>query len=110
MTDGIPGPKSSPARKNAAIARCCKAWEQAYEAKFEESESEFYAKYDAHNAYRQAMPPLSGYDDICNFIACVTHGMLIGAIENEKASKLLYAAQVALSSVRNQPKKQQSRA
>jgi hypothetical protein len=49
------------------------------------------------------MPPLSGYENIRDFIACVAHAMLIGAIQSEQGSKLLYAAQVALCTVRNQP-------
>lgn len=40
-------------------------------------------------------PPLSGADNIRDFIACVAHGMLIAAIEGPAGARLLYAAQVA---------------
>jgi hypothetical protein len=54
-------------------------------------------------AYRRAMPPLSGQQSISDFIACVAHGMLIGAIGGNNGTKLLYAAQVALGTIRRQP-------
>jgi hypothetical protein len=56
----------------------------------------------AGQAYRKAMPTLTGQENIENFIACVAHGMLIGAIEGNDATKLLYAAQVALSTLQRQ--------
>ena len=52
---------------------------------------------DAFKAYREAMPPLSGAQNIRDFIACVAHGMLMDVFSSEEASKLLYAAQVAAS-------------
>jgi hypothetical protein len=53
----------------------------------------------ADHAYSKAMPPLVGYENICNFIACVGYGMLTGHFVDSQATKLLYAAQVALSTV-----------
>ena len=41
------------------------------------------------------MPPLSGHENICDFIACVAHGILIEAISGSDGARLLYAAQVA---------------
>ena len=52
------------------------------------------------------MPPLIGYQNICDFIACTGYGMLIGAIKDDSGSKLLYAAQVALATVPAQAKTQ----
>ena len=52
------------------------------------------------------MPDLSGYQDIRDFIACVAHGMLIGAIDAIEGPKLLYAAQVASGVLRHEPKEQ----
>jgi hypothetical protein len=49
----------------------------------------------AADAYREAMPPLTGSENIRNFIACVGHGMLLHIFNENEASKLLYAAQVA---------------
>lgn len=50
-------------------------------------------------AYSLVMPPLSGAENISDFIACVTHGMLLGAIPGADATRLLYAAQVAHSAI-----------
>jgi hypothetical protein len=57
-------------------------------------------------ALRLAMPPLSGYQNICDFITCAGYGMLLGAIKHKNAGKLLYAAQVALAAVPREPKTQ----
>ncbi len=57
----------------------------------------------AEKAYLDAMPSLSGHENIRDFVACVTNAMLIGAITDNQGTKLLYAAQVALTTVRCQP-------
>lgn len=49
----------------------------------------------AANAYREAMPPLTGAGNIRDFIACVGHGMLLNVFKESEATKLLYAAQIA---------------
>ncbi len=52
-------------------------------------------------AYRHTMPYLlPDRDSIDAFIACVTHGLVIHVFEPAEASKLLYAAQVTLGSLR----------
>ena len=50
------------------------------------------------------MPDLAGHENIRDFIACVTQGMVIGAIDS---IKLLYAAQVAIGALRCTPKSQE---
>ncbi|MGD0479009.1 MAG: hypothetical protein ABSA42_02485 [Terracidiphilus sp.] len=90
---------SSPALANHAIARCARAWEDAYRTEMEESDSEYLATKKAGEAYRAALPPLTSRDDCRDFIACVAHGILLGAIPATDAGKLLYAAQVALGAV-----------
>jgi hypothetical protein len=49
----------------------------------------------ADDAYRAALPPLAGEANIRNFVACITHGMVLGVFEPSEGSKLLYGAQVA---------------
>ena len=93
----------SPASANPAVARCCKAWSRLFHAELAEGEIGMVAASKAAKAYRNAMPPLSGYDNIRDFIACTAHGMLLGAILGDEGAKLLYAAQVALGSIRLQP-------
>src|SRR6185437_12980035 len=50
-------------------------------------------------AYFRHIPFLSDAENIRAFIACVGHGMLIGAIHMQDGAKLLYAAQVARSAL-----------
>jgi hypothetical protein len=94
---------SNPIPENAAIARCMSEWQRVYREKRAKKESSFSASREAAPAYRRAMPPLSGQENISDFIACVAHGMLIGAINGTDGTKLLYAAQVALGTIRRQP-------
>jgi hypothetical protein len=54
-----------------------------------------FARVAAHKAFQKSLPPLAGQENIQNFIACVAHGMLIGAILSQDGARLLYAAQVA---------------
>jgi hypothetical protein len=95
--------ESGPACENAAVAHCCDAWKYVYQASTREEDGDT-ARQVADEAYRIAMPPLSGYQNICDFLACAAHGILIGAIEEKSGTKLLYAAQIALSTIRQQPK------
>jgi hypothetical protein len=102
------GDKSSPARHIPAVAICCDARQTAFNEVYAEQKSEYSARKAAAQAFRSAMPPLSGYQSICDFIACVAYGMAIQAIEDALGSKLLYAAQIALGSIRVQPKPPQT--
>jgi hypothetical protein len=89
--------KSNPSFANPAVAHCCKAWKKAFRATTDADKSEIIAAYEAAEAYRAAMPPLSTRDSCRDFIACVAQGMLLGAIPEKDGGKLLYAAQVALA-------------
>jgi len=75
--------------------------------KFEEGEEDFQAELEgaarasstalkaAGEAFRVALPPLTGEANIGDFVACVAHGMVLGVFTANEGSKLLYAAQVA---------------
>jgi hypothetical protein len=91
-----------PALKNAAVALCACAWERVYQASLERTKSEYKAGCDAGKAFRQAMPSLCGYENICDYIACASYGMLSGAIDKKDGTRFLYAAQVALAAVPHQ--------
>jgi hypothetical protein len=103
----IPAPSEAnepiAASANPAVARCLNAWKCAYKKEFAKCEDEDDASEVAQKAYRDVMPSLSGYENIRDFIACVVNAMLIGAIEDNQGTKLLYGAQVALTTVRRQP-------
>jgi hypothetical protein len=58
----------------------------------------------AENAYLDAMPDLAGYQNIRDFIACVSYGVISGALSPIHSPGYLYAAQVAISALRLEPK------
>jgi len=109
LVEAIPLPEIDLNSKQAraAIKRCCAAWQRAYDAYLDGTAKDEYDKSDAARkagfAYCRTMPPLAGYESIRDFIACAAHGILIEAIPEKRANQLLYAAQVALASLRYEP-------
>lgn len=94
-----PEQAAGPALQNPAVARCVEAWAAAYKMhRKRKIRDKWPAEKAACQAYRHALPPLIGYQNICDFIACTGYGILIGVME-EEATKLLYAAQVALGTI-----------
>jgi hypothetical protein len=97
----------------SAVERCAKAYYDKAEIEDPHDTGVDPAALErVHLAYRHAMPYLlPDPDSIDAFIACVTHGLVIQVFEPAEASKLLYAAQVALGSLRarNQASPQQSK-
>jgi hypothetical protein len=112
QTATVPSETNIPHTVNAnpAVTRCMNAWTRAYKEERAKHKSSFEASQSAEKAYRDAMPPLSGYENIRDFIACVANAMLIGAIMDNQGTKLLYAAQVALTTLRRQPASPQTTA
>lgn len=109
--DPGPGLTAGPAcaSPKAALRRCCAAWQRAFDdymqpIKRKDSSDELFAAMAAATAYCNAMPMLAGADGVRDFLACVAHGILIGAIQREKSSQLLYAAQVALGTIPREPR------
>jgi len=114
LTASIPSPgvQSNARQIRSALRRCNDAWKRAYDAclqkeKIEPGQEDTFwhaqAAKPAAAAYCRAMPLLFGSGNIHTFLACVAHGILIGAIPREKGSQLLYAAQVAHSTILRTP-------
>ena len=106
-----PGPAPSYSNPKTALRRCCAAWQRSFDAYMEQNEyktdsDNIFAAKEAGEAYRNAKPMLSGYEGVCEFLACAAHGILIGAIPRDKSGQLLYAAQIALNTLPHQPSKQ----
>ena len=105
-----PAPKLRPDSADArpALKRCLAAWRRSFNAYMESSDGDstdkIFAAHEADKAYCNAMPLLSSYESIRDFIACTAHGILIGAIPPQKSGHILYAAQVALSTLQCEPK------
>jgi len=96
-------PSVEPSR-NPAVLRCCEASRRALLAAKSQGIEGYPLRELEVNAYRDAMPDLAGYENIRDFIACVTHGFVDSIISFSEAPKLLYAAQVALGALRHAPK------
>ena len=88
------------AAANPAVARCLNAWARTNKAERAKGKSKMDADREANQAYRDAMPPLSGLENIRDFIACVARAMIDHIFLNDTATKLLYAAQVAYTTNR----------
>ena len=101
--------KTAPVSSNLAVVRCCEAYVLAYRAAKKLDKSNYTTTEEAQKAFRAAMPPLSGLENIRDFIACVAHGMLIKATEGPDRARLLYAAQVAHTTTRTQSPPPKSR-
>jgi hypothetical protein len=96
------GGRIQPCSRKSCSSALLERVETYLQAEVKKGNDEVFAAYDADKAYREAMPPLSGYENIRDFIVCTAHGMLIGAILDKQGAKLLYAAQVALCMARSE--------
>ena len=96
-----PSAQNIPTTGNLAVARCLEAYERAYRSRLAKDGNRYAATDYAGRLYRAAMPAPSSRDGIRDFIACVAHGVLIGAISATDSKVLLYAAQVAQSALRD---------
>jgi len=95
---------TNPSSGNPAIAQCCKAYADVLKLAPSKGRVDFETVSRAEKAYREAMPPLSGNENIRDFLACLAHGMLIGAISLTDGTRLTYVAQVAYSARHIEPK------
>ena len=89
----------NPALENLSVRFCDMVYARSLDLALKQNKTGVIARRNAAMIFRLALPPLSGYQNICNFIACIGYGILLGAIKPDTGTKLLYAAQVALSTV-----------
>lgn len=103
LTEEVPDRLS----ENDAVAQCLRAWNITMKnerARLDEGESEYEAEKEANEAFLAAMPPLSGYQNICDFIACVTQAYMWEVIRQKQAEHLFAAAKIALGALGLEPK------
>ena len=98
------------ASANPAVARCVNAWGRVHKAERAKGKSSSQANSAADRAYLDALPPLSGDENIRDFIACVTQSMIADIILENSGTKYLYAAQAAHTTTRGQSKTPKSAA
>jgi hypothetical protein len=95
-------------QNHPAVQRCLAA-ARAAQADAETRQQERYQCEDCFKqAYVEALPDLSTYQNVCDFITCVTYAMIIGVMYEKETKSYLYAAQVALSAVRRPNAKTQA--
>ncbi len=85
--------------RNEAVQFCLEIWRDEYNQQRAAGNTEYTAGQQAHKAFREAMPDLIADSDIRDFIACVSRGILIGAIDAPNAAKLLAAARIASQAI-----------
>jgi hypothetical protein len=94
--------------ENDAVAECLRAWRITMEnerAELDEDENEYDAEKKANKAFLAALPPLSGHQNVCDFIACVTQAYICDIIRRQQAEHLFAAARVAMCALRLNPQK-----
>jgi len=103
VPETTPEPSTQP-ETSAAVQRCLEAFNRVYRPLLAKGNYECIASRDAGPAYRAAMPQLTSASSVRDFIACTAQGLLVGAIDEKHAARLLYAAQVASGAFNRQAK------
>lgn len=88
-----------------AVEVCCESYLNITQPLREKKISEENIARAGQMAYCTAMPRLADSESIREFIACVVHGMAIGAIPSQEGTRLLYGAQVAHSALPSQKRR-----
>ncbi len=84
---------------HVAVEVCCSSYLAAREKIREKNPSREELARIGQIAYCTVMPRLTGLKSIREFIACVVHGMAVGAIPSAEGTRLLYGAQIACTSL-----------
>ncbi len=88
-----------------AIEICLEAWNRGHDEQAKDEDSTEYDCGQAGNlAYLKATPPLSGYQNICDFIACINYGSMTDIVRHRDAKIYLENARIALSALCHRPK------
>ncbi|MGA2906383.1 MAG: hypothetical protein ABSE36_01650 [Terracidiphilus sp.] len=104
-TATIDDTKNNPGQK--AIASCMRSWNYAYSKLAEDDDSaEYQCERAGNKAYLNAVPPLSGHQNICDFIACINYASMAGVVTHKEATHYLANARIALAALSLRPKPQ----
>ena len=88
-----------------AIDICRRAWTSAHIKRAEDQKSSAWEREKAGNkAYLKAVPALSGYKNICDFVACINYASMTDVITHSDAEHYLSNARIALSTIYHNPK------
>jgi hypothetical protein len=93
---------------NPAVNRCMRACNRAAKKTRAElgtsEEAEFIVAKEARFRYLRAMPPLDSYENVRDFIACVSFAEVLNLILHHQAEDLLSSAKFALAALRLEKK------
>jgi hypothetical protein len=90
------------AAEHPAVLRCARAWGVAFDKATDEGADEDDADEEAKSAYLRSMPPLAGFENVRDYIACVSFAQVAEVIVSFQAESLLATAKVALAAVRQE--------
>jgi hypothetical protein len=94
--------------QNPAVFRCVRACNRAARRKRAElgtdEDAEVLVAVAAKAKYLRSMPPLDTWENVRDFIACVTFAEVVGLILHYEAENFLSSAKVALAAVRHESK------
>jgi hypothetical protein len=79
---------------NPAVASCSDAYLNNFRTA-RATQPDYEAGKIATAAFQACLPPLTGAENIRDFVACVSYGMLLNIIDDRDGTRFLYAAQVA---------------
>ncbi len=87
-----------------AIDVCRSAWNSAHDEQAEhKGSSNWDCEKAGKKAYLKAVPSLSGYKNICDFVACINYASMTGVITHCDATHYLANAKIALSTIYHNP-------
>jgi hypothetical protein len=90
-----------------AIATCMRSWNYAHKKRAEDERPTAWECEKAGNkAYLNAAPPLSGLENICDFIACINYASMRGVVTHTDATHYMANARIALAALSLRPKPQ----
>jgi hypothetical protein len=93
-------PRDRTSRVHKAVNACKYEWDHAYELAKEKGLAPQKALRMASVAYKLAMPRMEDLPSIRAAIACIAHGIQLEVFDGRDGSQLLYAAQVALATLK----------
>jgi len=93
----------TPSTTAASVARCVAAFRAEYAEQRDSGQGHWECLSAAKIAYRKALPCAETLAGIRAFIACVAQGINFEVYGQSDSTRLLYAAQVALSAYKRSP-------
>ena len=104
---GANPPRDRTTRLEKATEHCKAEWQRAYDLAQAKGLTAAKALRMASVAYKLAMPKMEALPSIRAYIACIAQGIQLEVFDGRDGSQLLYAAQVALTTLKPKGAKKQ---